>query len=269
MLKLSWLLVGLILFVMPTQASTLRPQSDCAQFTPWGWPQPLTNVTLLCRSAFVIGYNYQARVPVWAAWQLTREQVLSCAPRPTQFQPDPALPRHMRSDPADYRRSGFDQGHIVPNGDLTWHRQGQQDSFFMSNIAPQLPALNRGLWRELEGVVRAWAFERGDLIIQAGSVLTMPPPRTIGANQVHVPVAFYKLITHVQSGVTLAFLLEHTDNQPTHVRHVQTSVMEVSRRTGIQFHVPGTPDQIAPLWRINTRSLARERSRVCGSTHED
>lgn len=265
MLRSSLLFVFMFLGLSLTaaQAASPRPTTDCNSLLPWGWPQTVQSITILCRSAFVIGYHDQAKVPAWAAWQLTRQHVLTCAPRPTQFQPDLTLPRHMRSDPNDYRRSGYDQGHIVPNGDLTWHRQAQEESFLMSNIAPQLPGLNRGLWRELEAITRAWAFDRGELIIQAGSVLNMSSTATIGTNRVHVPVAFYKIITHVPSAQTLAFLFPHVENLPPHVRNVQVSVSEISRLTHIQFQIPDSPDVIHNLWPINTRDFNRTRNQTC------
>ena len=239
------------------------PSGSCAANTPWGVPQTtIANSVLVCRSGYALLHDNNARVAAWVSYTLDRERVLSCAPRIDGFSPDPLAPRGERADTVDYRRSGYDMGHMAPNADQSWHPQVQKESFYLSNAAPQLPNLNRGLWRELEAVVRSWAYDRGNLTIYVGSIYNANSP-TIGVNRVVVPTAFYKIVVDNSARTSLAFLFPHKDALGDHIRVVQTNVAEIEQQSGIAFSVPDSKTTAAPLWPINTRGLAQERARLC------
>jgi endonuclease G len=44
------------------------------------------------------------------------------------------------------------------------------ESFYYSNIAPQLPSLNRGIWKKLEEYIRNLAKEYDSILVWCGSV---------------------------------------------------------------------------------------------------
>ncbi len=237
---------------------------SCAHVAPYGLPQiELSNSQVICRRGYVLQHDNQARIPVWVSYTLSRAQTLACAPRPDRFEPEPLLRPSQRSDMTDYRRSGYDQGHMAPNADLSWDPQVQRESFYLSNIAPQLPGLNRGLWRELEAIVRAWAYERGSLTIYVGPIYNRQSPHTIGANRVVVPVAFFKIVIDNQTSTHLAFYFPHVDNLPDHVRYAQTTVARIQAETGVQFPVPGNVHTQSSLWNIATRPYVIARQKSC------
>ena len=62
--------------------------------------------------------------------------------RESQFYADPRLPPADQAQLEDYRRSGFDRGHMTPSGDMP-DGQAQQQSFSLANMVPQTPELNR------------------------------------------------------------------------------------------------------------------------------
>lgn len=68
------------------------------------------------------------------------------------------------------------------------------DSFFMSNMSPQKPAFNRGIWKELEALVRYFAITEGKIVVVTGPILPKEKTITIGANRVTVPTHYYKVI---------------------------------------------------------------------------
>lgn len=249
------------LWSAPSQSQT--PDGRCAASAPWGLPQKtIADSVLICRGGYALLHDNSSRVAAWVSYTLDKERVLSCAPRIDGFSPDPAVPRGSRADVVDYRRSGYDMGHMAPNADQSWHPQIQRESFYLSNAAPQLPNLNRGLWRELEAVVRSWAYERGSLTIYVGSIYAQDG-RTIGPNRVAVPTAFYKIVVDNRAGTSLAFLFPHRDSIGDHIRVVQTSVAEIEQQTGIVFYVPDNKTTVGTLWPINTRGLVLERARLC------
>jgi endonuclease G len=153
---------------------------------------------------------------------------------------------------------------MAPNADLSWDSQVQRESFYLSNIAPQLPGLNRGLWRELEAIVRAWAYERGSLTIYVGPVYSRNSMSTIGANRVVVPDAFFKIIIDNQSGAHQSFLFPHVAVLPDQVHAVRSTLNEIQRMTRIQFPLPTQAREALTTWSYNTRQLHRHRSQVCG-----
>ena len=66
---------------------------------------------------------------------------------------------------ADYKASGYDRGHLAPAADMGWSTQAMQESFYYSNMSPQLPAFNRGIWKQLEELVRDWAIAEDTILI--------------------------------------------------------------------------------------------------------
>lgn len=81
------------------------------------------------------------------AWELTREETKGEADRYDKFMPDPELPE-PRVVHKDYTKSGYDRGHMAPAADMKWSKQAMAESFYMSNICPQVGNLNRGDWIE-------------------------------------------------------------------------------------------------------------------------
>lgn len=77
---------------------------------------------------------------------------------------------------------------------MKMYSSSMSDSFYMSNMSPQHPSLNRGLWSKLESYVRTWAYENGSVHIVTGPVLTKYTYPTIGDNKVAVPEFYYKVI---------------------------------------------------------------------------
>jgi endonuclease G len=154
---------------------------------------------------------------------------------------------------------------MAPNADLSWDPQVQRESFYLSNITPQLPGLNRGLWRELEAIVRAWAYERGLLTIYVGPIYNRQTSLTIGVNRVVVPDAFFKIVVDNRTGEHMTFLFPHTDQLPSQIHHMQVPLHRVQQLTGIKFKLPATNSESVGTWRYNTRALHRARNQSCSS----
>ncbi|MEI6577105.1 MAG: DNA/RNA non-specific endonuclease [Bacteroidota bacterium] len=129
---------------------------------------------------------------VWVAYELTAAETHKIYKRSNKFIPDPAVKSGTATD-LDYKKSGYDRGHLAPAADMEWSQQSMQESFYYSNMSPQQPSFNRGIWNELEQQVREWAIEDGSIYIVTGPVLNQGLP-TIGPDRVSVPKYFYKVI---------------------------------------------------------------------------
>ena len=132
---------------MPTGETLLRP-APMKKGTP---------ERILRRRGYITSYNSYTKLPNWVAWELNREKLVERESRTDKFLPDPDLSPAEAVTTDDYKRSGWDRGHMCPAGDNRWHWRAMQESFYMTNICPQNHNLNRGDWKELEEACRAWA----------------------------------------------------------------------------------------------------------------
>ena len=120
-------------------------------------------------------------------------------PRQGEFHPDDRLPLADQAQLADYRRSGYDRGHMTPSGDMP-DEQAQQQSFSLANMVPQTPKLNRGIWAKIETVVRARATSSGELYVVTGPAFQGGNLSAIGPDGVLVPTSTWKAVYDPQSG---------------------------------------------------------------------
>ncbi|KAJ2629310.1 nuclease [Coemansia sp. RSA 1290] len=104
----------------------------------------------------VTSYNRALRNPNWVAEHLTRENLQGTADRAdSEFHEDPDIPSSFRALLKDYYRSGYDRGHMCPAADAKKDTQAMNETFFLTNIAPQVgKGFNRNYWASLETFVR-------------------------------------------------------------------------------------------------------------------
>ncbi len=192
---------------------------------------------------YALCYSEEHEQPLWTVYILDGKKLKESRIRRTQdFRPDPKTTTQS-AHPSDYRRSGYDRGHLVPAGDFKWDSLAMSETFYMSNMSPQLRDFNAGIWERVESTVRGWARQKGRLVVYTGPVLDRVKER-IGKNQVSVPRAFYKVVYHLDeknpSGV--AFLVPHA---PSHKAPTEflVPIDSVEKVTGIDFF-PALPDDI-------------------------
>lgn len=191
---------------------------------------------------YTVSYNSDYRVANWVAYELTGQEAKSKKnERSNKFVSDPAV-KGASATNEDYTRTGYDRGHLAPAGDMKWSAKAMRESFYLSNISPQKPGLNRGIWKELEEQSRLWAKENGAVYIVTGPVLT-PDLKRMGKNRVGVPRLFYKVIATRAGGrmEAIGFLFENRDYGKTPLPSLAIPVDSVEKVTGIDFF-PSLPD---------------------------
>ena len=158
-----------------------------------GYPRALTTDYIRSYTGFDLGYNERYEQASWVAYVLTREEAESLEiNRTDDFRTDTAIATGS-ADLDDYRGSGYDRGHLAPAGDMKWNSLAMSESFLMSNMSPQVPSFNRGIWRSLESKVRAWAIEKDSIYVVTGPILGSIET-TIGMNEVGVPESYFKVL---------------------------------------------------------------------------
>lgn len=205
--------------------------------------QSSTGGQVLKRKGYTLSYNADYKTPQWVAWALTKKETQGEEGRTDKFVPDPDV-RGAKAYSNDYTNSGYDRGHMAPAADMKWNPQAMEESFYMSNICPQNPNLNRGDWNDLEEQSRQWAKEYGTIYIVCGPIYDSKHPKRIGNHKVAVPDAFYKviLINKKKDPQALGFIFPNQAGHKLLKRYLVT-VDSVESRTGIDFF-PALPDEI-------------------------
>lgn len=190
------------------------------------------------KKAFILGYDEEREQPAWVCYILTGEMVKSAGlERKDRFFADPAIITGSAVH-SDYTHSGFDRGHLVPAKDMAWSEESLTESFYLSNISPQTPAFNRGIWKELESEVREWALSEDSLIIITGPVFG-DSTKAIGRNRVSVPVAFYKIVVDISypEYKSAGFLMSNTDLNGN-IWDYAVSIDSIEKVSGLDFFSP-------------------------------
>ena len=231
-----------------------------------GAPAP-SDIRVLDRGEFLIGWSDTLRHPVWCAYHVLRDATHENANRPV-FTKDRSVP--LAPAPGDYAKSGYDRGHMVPNYAIVtrYGRGAQKKTFRMSNIAPQSPALNRGVWRDVERrIADLWTARYGEIWVIVGCI---SPNRgeTLSGSNVDVPESYYQVIV-AQEGMdvrVLALLFDQSvDWKAWAARHIVT-IDELESLTGLDFN-PELPSFIQEpleadlpnrLWPIRPLDIFRQ-----------
>jgi len=142
---------------------------------------------------YTLSYNENYEQANWVYYSLTDNMILNSGEeRSNNFKMDKAIVS-ISAKSSDYTKSGYDRGHLCPAGDMGFNAVAMEESFLMSNISPQVPDFNRGIWKELESTVRGWAKKERQLYVVTGPVFK-DNKDTIGKEEVLVPGYYFKII---------------------------------------------------------------------------
>ena len=198
---------------------------------------------------YTLCYRESYEQAEWSAYCLRAFMLQKNVKRTNDFRPDPQITTGSATL-ADYKKSGYDRGHLTPAGDMVFSREAMSETFYMSNMCPQAAAFNRGIWKDLEDQVREWVKLYGAAYVVSGPVLSKPADEypSIGESKVAVPEFFYKaiLVPIYKDGleqaspeecadvITIAFVIPNKNCAGDFWQYVM-SVDEVEQITGLDF----------------------------------
>lgn len=243
------------------------PLAACQVHAPFGLPQTARQLQPICREAYLVGYDAQAKLPEFVMWTLTPQHALGCVARSNAFAADQSI--QNGAVPGDYAGTGYDKGHMAPDGDQSWDQQVEFESFLMTNMAPQAGSLNRGIWKLLETSVRGWAFQGGhNFEIISGSVYAAGD-KTIGKGVV-VPHAFYKIVTDEQTGLVAGWMFPHVAPYPNlgnDLTKFRMPIAQIEQMAGVKFALPPNAQEIPPgkEWPVDFGKLTNSKRQLCGA----
>ncbi|HVY32294.1 MAG TPA: DNA/RNA non-specific endonuclease [Polyangiaceae bacterium] len=208
---------------------------------------------LIDRGAYVASYNPKRGVANWVAWRLTADD-LGTTDRSDAFRADDRLPLDFyRVLSTDYKGAGYDRGHLCPSAHRTRDASTNSTTFLMTNMMPQVHALNAGPWKGIETYERELVAKQGqDVYVVAGGIFRTNP-KTIGRG-VAVPAASYRVTIVVRPGqgpsdvtnATPVLAVEMPNDISAKGRHwaeFRVSVDDVERDTGYDY-LSGLPDEV-------------------------
>ena len=194
---------------------------------------------MLQKEGFEICYNYKLKAPLYTRhimkYSDLKKQTYSR--EGLRFFEDVNIPRRYRATLRDYRGSGFDRGHMVSNRSQAFDRKRQKATFVLSNITPQYPNFNRGIFRLTEKLSRKLVTrEIGSAVVYTGAIFDRMNPKRIGPGRIAVPSHVYKVI-NFKNGKNLSFLIPNIEkNQGKKPSKFRVDVREIEKLTGMRFH---------------------------------
>jgi len=163
---------------------------------------------------YITSYNHQHEQANWVAYTLSPQKLLGVVERSNKFLPDPLITPET-ANTHDYTKSGFDRGHLAPAADMKYSETAMRECFYLSNISPQAPQFNRGIWKKLEEKVRDWASKSNQIFIVTGPILNNHLVNKIGReHQITVPEYFFKAVVDTNKmGNGIAFVMKNQGSQ--------------------------------------------------------
>jgi endonuclease G len=193
-----------------------------------------TTGQVIHHEGYSLSYHEDYEQAEWVAYELKKEHLSNTNFKRPYFEVDLAV-KTKAAHWKNYKKSGYDRGHLCPAGDRKYSQAAHDETFLTSNISPQTHAFNAGIWNSLEQKVRYWASKYDGVYVVTGGVLKGDLP-TIGTEEVGVPNYFYKVLIDYNGAQpkVLAFLMEHKDSKQP-LRSFVVSVDTIERLTGIDF----------------------------------
>lgn len=244
--KLTLFIVILFAAIISLGTKSTAKQPITQNRTATYVPLPLkdTSEQILYRKGYTVSYNKDTKIPNWVAWHLTAKHAKGTLPRPDNAWHEDLQVPSPRASLEDYRRSGWDRGHMCPAGDNKWDADAMYESFLFTNCCPQNANLNSGEWNQIEIRCRQWAEKYGDIYIVCGPILFRQEHQTIGPNKVVIPEAFFKVVLCLRGKPKgIGFIRRNTATSGKRDNYVN-SIHEVERITGMTFF-PNIPKEIA------------------------
>jgi len=198
-------------------------------------PGPIEGHQIVSYTQFTLSYNEEHEQADWVAYELNKAELQQsngdCSS--SCFKEDENISTGSASLD-DYSSSGFDRGHLCPSKDNDFSQIAQEESYLLSNITPQIPSLNQGVWVELEDWVREKAIE-SERVVVCGPVFINNLGK-MGPNDLTIPGYYFKVVLKYEDDKpkTIGFLIPQI-GATGNFQDYQVPVNTIETLTGINF----------------------------------
>ena len=193
---------------------------------------------------YSFGWSQEDRVALWVAYPLCKLYTNGSAGRTNEWALDPLLGEDSAAPFGGYAGS-YARGHQLPSADRQCCYEANAQTFYGTNMTPQLNAHNEGIWADLEGRVRGWAKTSDTTYVVTGVIVSPSSKKEKDSygKSVTVPDAYFKAVLKYSKSSTLgmwnaaAFFLEHKAYSGNVGKEHSMSVDRLEEITGIDFFV--------------------------------
>jgi len=271
-----YLIIAVLLLVptfstMAAQQTPPQAAAACQIDAPYGFPQTAHAGVAICRHAYITFVDPVAKIPEWVVYTLTPANSIGCILRSNAFAADQSIPQ-ITATPQDYAGTGYDKGHNAPDGDMSFDNQAETESFLMSNMSPQAPSFNRGIWKLLETSVRGWALQTNNTYTMYVGNIYGPGDKTIG-NGVVVPHAMFKIVINDDTKQVAGWVFPHVVPYPNlgnDLTKFRASIAQIEQQSDIKFGFPANATELAVghEWKVDFGQLTAAKHAKCGPNAE-
>lgn len=227
----------------------------------YGLPELGEGEEAIHHQALSLVYSEEHEQAKWVAHMIIPAMMEGKVARSNDFRVDPMVTtstcveedyflKSMKPDSTyDYDGFGYDRGHLAPSADFRWSEIALSESYFYSNMSPQDPDFNRGIWAELEGALRGYIFRNPSsrLFVVTGPCLEPGLPVVErGINKPSIPKQYFKVVMDMEQRKGIGFILPNQASQSP-LASFSMEIDEVERLTGINFFAQlpdGLEDQV-------------------------
>lgn len=215
-----------------------------------GLPKINADEVLINHIAMSLVYSEKHEQAKWVSHIITSDVINGKVKRSNNFRKDPMVKTGSSStrdyfikykDEATgkykYDGFGYDRGHLAPSADFRWSKEALSESYFYSNMSPQVAKFNREKWADLEGLLRGYISNhpKTQLYVVTGPLLTDSLPvieRSL--NKVSIPNFYFKVVMDLKNEKAIAFIMPNKELKYP-VSSYAVDINEVEEVTGINF----------------------------------
>lgn len=215
-----------------------------------GLPELKEGEEIISHAAMSLVYDEKHEQAKWVSHIIVPDVINGKVKRSNNFRKDPLVKTESASSrdyfikykdktTGKYKYDGFgyDRGHLAPSADFRWNKKALSESYYYSNMSPQLADFNREKWADLEGLLRVYISENPttQLYIVTGPILNDSltfVERSL--NKVSIPNYYYKIALDLNNKKAIAFIMPNKKiSNP--VNSFAVPINEVEEATGINF----------------------------------
>jgi endonuclease G len=214
------------------------PAPDKDATAPYGEPADRQGLKHLVNRGYSVGFDDTLPSPRWSSYRVFPYKDVHLE-RPSSFKSDARTASRVTT--SEYVRSGYDRGHLAPNYAISvcYGEESQKETFLLSNIVPQLHALNAGLWKDMEQrIMKRYVSRYGTVWVQVGPVFTATPEKKVG--RIPVPSSFWMVISEYEESAhgirAIAYLVPHEEKwRDAELTRYVVSIRRIEELTGLDF----------------------------------
>lgn len=188
-----------------------------------GLPNNGQSETIISHYAYKLSYNETHEQANWVMHMILPDIERGNHSRSNDFREDPLIEtgstqekdyflKELKADSTyKYDGFGYDRGHLAPSADFRWSKKALSESYFYSNMSPQLGDFNREKWAELENWLREYVLQnKVPIYVVTAPVLTDDLKKVErSVNGLSIPEYFVKVAFDRENNRGIGFVLPH------------------------------------------------------------